>query len=201
MTRSTTAHVQIHTIKIGDMSGDLLFDTPWWLPVLIVAIGTFVFVSGNRRQQSGTRNAGAGIILLAILIVLMTIFVDTPKKIARRESRQLVQAAVDGDWTTFQSLLAPDASLRMLTSPTLYADAKELTAAARIGTQRVHLREAHIRSLEVTESASLVTATLAILTEQDDAAAPVIQSTWQFDFEQTGGAGAFTRSGRFRSGR
>ena len=62
------------------MSGDLLFDTPWWLPVLIVAIGVFVFVSGNQRQQSGTRNIGAGIIFLAVVIVLLTIFVDTPRK-------------------------------------------------------------------------------------------------------------------------
>lgn len=169
------------------MSGDVVFDTPWWLPVLIVAIGTFVFVSGNRRQQAGTRNAGAGIIFLAILIVLLTLFVDTPKKIARRESRQLIESAVNGDWTTFQSLLEPDAGLRMLGSSTLYADAKELTAAAKAGTQRVHLKEAHIRSMEVTESGSMVTTTLALLTEQEEAAAPVLQSTWQFEFQQTAG--------------
>lgn len=179
--------VQIHTTEFGDMSGDLLFDTPWWLPVLIVAIGAFVFVSGNRREQAGTRNAGAGIIFLAVIIVVLTLFVDTPRKIARRESRQIVQSAVDGDWTTFQSLLEPDAGLRMLSAPTLYADAKQLTAAAKAGTQRVHLKEAHVRSMEVTESGGLVTTTLALLTEQEEAAAPMLQSTWQFEFQQTGG--------------
>jgi len=165
---------------------DLLFDTPWWLPVLIVAIGVFVFVTGNRSQQTGTRNAGAGIVFLAIVLVLLTIFVDTPKKIVRRESAQLVHDAVSGDWTHFKSLLEPDVALRVLGSGPVYADADELIAGARAGTDRYHLKEAHIRSMQVVESGSLVTATLQILSEQDDAVAPVIDSLWQFDFEKTG---------------
>jgi hypothetical protein len=165
---------------------DFLFDTPWWLPVLIVIIGVVVFVTGNRNQQAGTRNAGAGIVFLAIVIVLLTIFVDTPKKIARRESGQLVQDAVRGDWTNFKTLLEPGVTLRMLGSAPLYANADELTAGAREGTERVHLKEAHIRSLQVAENGDLVTATLQILSEQDDPAAPMIDSAWQFDFEKTG---------------
>jgi hypothetical protein len=165
---------------------DLLFDTPWWLPVLIVAIGAFVFVSGNRNQQARTRNAGAGIIFLAVVIILLTIFVDTPKKIARRESAQLVQDAVSGNWTHFKTLLEADVTLRMLGSSPLYAGAGELTAGAQAGTERVHLKEAHIRSLQVAESGSLVTTTMQILSEQDDPAAPMIDSSWQFDFEKTG---------------
>jgi hypothetical protein len=165
---------------------DFLFDTPWWLPVLIVIIGVVVFVTGNRNQQPGTRNAGGGIVLLAIVIVLLTIFVDTPKKLARRESGQLVQDAVHGDWRQFKTLLEPDVTLRMLGSPPLYANADELTAGARQGTERVHLKEAHIRSMQVIESGELVTATLQILSEQDDPAAPMIDSAWQFDFEKTG---------------
>ena len=74
----------------------------------------------------------------------------------------------------------------MLNSPSLYADARELTEAAKEGTQRVHLKEAHIRSLQAVEIGSMVTVTLGILSEQEDAAAPVMQSTWQFDFESSG---------------
>ena len=28
---------------------DLLFDTPWWLPTIIIAAGLFAFLSGNKR--------------------------------------------------------------------------------------------------------------------------------------------------------
>jgi hypothetical protein len=163
---------------------DLLFDAPWWLPVAIAAAGVMVFVSGNRKQQAALRNAGAAVFGLAILIVLLTILVDTPKKIARRQSTALVEAAVAGDWPKFQSLLAASADLRLLGSSTMYDNAADLTEAAKVGAQSVHLREAHIRSLHVDQSGPVVTASLELLTEQDDAAAPMMDSSWQFDFQQ-----------------
>jgi hypothetical protein len=165
---------------------DLIFDAPWWFPVLIFTVGVFVFVSGNRRQNDKTRNAGMGILLLGVLIVVLTIFVDTPKKIARRETKQLIESAVTGDWTTFQSLLAPNASLRMMGSPSLCADAKQLTAVAQEGTSRVHLKAAHIRSLETEQNGSLVTVSVGLMTEQETAEAPIMQSAWQFDFRKAG---------------
>jgi hypothetical protein len=163
---------------------DLLFDTPWWLPVAIAAVGVMLFLSGNRRQQSAMRNAGVALFGLAILVVLLTVFVDTPKKIARRESTALVQAAVAGDWAKFQSLLTRDADLRLLGSQPMYDNAGDLTAAAKAGAQSVHLREAHVRSLHVDQGGDVVTTSLELLTEQDEAAAPLLDSSWQFDFEK-----------------
>ena len=154
--------------------------------VSIVAIGLFVFVTGNRNQQTQTRNAGAGIIFLAMLIVLLTIFVDTPKKIARRESAQLVQDAVNGNWTHFKTLLEAGVTLARPAHRRCTPTPTNSPPVARAGTERVHLKEAHIRSLQVTESGSLVTTTLQILSEQDDPAAPMIDSSWQFDFQKTG---------------
>jgi hypothetical protein len=165
---------------------DLIFDTPWWFPVLIFTIGAFIFVTGNRRQHAGTRNAGAGVLFVGLLIVLLTIFVDTPKKLARRESKQLIQDAVEGDWNGFQSLLAPNVSLRMMGSSPMGSSAKELTDIAREGTTREHLKAAHIRSLEVVQNGGLVTASISLLTEQEAAEAPIFQSAWEFDFQQSG---------------
>jgi hypothetical protein len=166
---------------------DLLFDTPWWLPVALAAVGVMLFLSGNRRQQAGLRNAGVAVFGLAILIVLLTIFVDTPKKIARRQSTALIEAAVAGDWTKFQSLLAAGADLRLLGSPPMYDNAADLTEAAKTGAASVHLREAHMRSLHVDQSGSVVTASFDLVTEQDDAVAPMMDSSWQFDFQQENG--------------
>jgi hypothetical protein len=161
---------------------DLLFDTPWWLLVALAAVGIILLVSGNRRQQTRTRNFGAGLLGLVILLVLFTLFVDTPKKIARRDSNALVQSAATGDWTKFRSLLAAEADLRLLGSARMYGNAAELTEAAKQGAQSIHLREVHVRSLHVEESDDVVTASLDLLTEQDEAAAPVMESSWQFDF-------------------
>lgn len=165
---------------------DLIFDAPWWFPVLICTIGVFVFVSGNRRQHVPTRNTGAGVFLLGLLVIVLTIFVDTPKKVARRETKQLIESAVTGDWTTFQSLLAPNSTFRMMGSSPLCSDSQKLTDIAREGISRVHLRAAHIRSLEVEQNGRLVTASAGLMTEQDAAEAPIMQSSWQFDFREAG---------------
>jgi hypothetical protein len=165
---------------------DLIFDAPWWLLVLLLTVGVFVFVTGNRRQHTRTRNAGLGVCGLGVLILLFTIFVDTPKKVARRETHQLIESAVGGDWTTFQSLLAPNATLRLMGSSALGSDAKELTETARQGTERVHLKAAHIRSMEAVQNGFVVTVSFGLLTEQETAEAPMLQSSWQFDFEKVG---------------
>ena len=164
---------------------DLILDAPWWLPTSIALLGIVLFVSGNARLDKTLRNAGVGIFLLAVLILLLTLTIDTPKKIARRLSTQLVTDAVTGDWKQFEALLEPDASLRLLGVQSGFNSAAMVTDAARRGAQQVRLHEAHIRSLQVVQTGPLVTTTLDILSEQDEPTAPVLSSSWQFDFEQT----------------
>jgi hypothetical protein len=165
---------------------DLIFDAPWWFTVLLFTAGVFVFVTGNRRQHTPTRNAGLGVCGLGLLILLLTLFVDTPKKIARRETHQLIESAVSADWTTFRSLLAPNATLRLMGSSPLGSGAKDLTETARQGTERVHLKAAQVRSMEAVQNGSVVTVSFGLRTEQETAEAPMLQSSWEFDFEKVG---------------
>ena len=56
---------------------ELLFHTPWWLPTVLIGIGSFVFWTGNRRQESNVRNTGLGMILAAFVVVALSYFVET----------------------------------------------------------------------------------------------------------------------------
>jgi len=164
---------------------DLLFDAPWWLVSMVVGVGVVIFISGNRRVERGIRNLGLALLGLAALLVLFRLLVDTPKKIALRESRQLVASVESGDWKTFRSLLAPDATLRVLTSRPVYTDAEQVTAAAQAGAEGVRLRAVHLRSAVVEQTGPLATVTVDVFTEQEQAGVPVLDSAWQFDFKKT----------------
>ncbi len=165
---------------------DLLLDAPWWLPVIVSFVGIALFISGNRRTEARIRNVGLGLLGLAALLVLLVWLVDTPKKIALRETKQLIAAVQAGDWKTFRSLLAKDAGLRVLTTRSFYQDADQVTAAAQAGAESVHLRAAHMRSAVAEQTGPNVTVAVNIFTEQEQPGAPVLNSDWQFEFRDTG---------------
>ena len=35
---------------------NLLFDAPWWLPALLIAVGLALWISGNKRVDAGLKN-------------------------------------------------------------------------------------------------------------------------------------------------
>jgi hypothetical protein len=163
---------------------DLLFDAAWWVPLFVAAVGIGLFVSANRRQQEKLRLAGAGIFGLAILLVVLKFTVDTPKKASARMTREFVAAVVSGDSAKLESLLESRATLRVLTFPAMYTDSGQISRAAHEEAARIHLKEAHVRSLNVERTGPMITVTIDIITEQEEAAAPVVDSEWQFDYEE-----------------
>src|SRR5437762_12188710 len=92
---------------------DLLFDAPWWLPTGLAAMGIFLFWTGNRRQEAKVRNAGFGLILAAIAVVLLSYFVDTDVEKAVKRSKTLVYSVEKHDWATLRATLDPNVSLAM----------------------------------------------------------------------------------------
>ncbi len=163
---------------------DLIFDVPWWFPAIAAFVGIALFISGNRRTEPKVRNSGLGLIGLAVVLLLLKWFADTPKKIALRESKELAASVESEDWKKFRSLLAPDAGLRVLTEKSVYNGADELTAAAKSGAESFRVLAVHVRSAVAEQTGPLVSVTISLLTEQDQAV-PMLESSWAFDFKET----------------
>jgi hypothetical protein len=163
---------------------DLLFAVPWWIPTLLAVIGVAVFFNGNRSQVIRVRNIGVALVLLAVLWALLSYLVDTDKEKVEKGTRQIIQAAVDGDWGKFQSFLTPSASLvfgdRVRTS-----GAALITAQAKAGCEGVGLKSATIHHVAIEQTGSLIAVRCDIISQQDKFV-PTESSSWQFEWEQSG---------------
>src|SRR3954466_15846766 len=105
---------------------ELLFQTPWWLPVTIGGIGVVLFITGNNRVEAKVRKAGLTIVALAVLLMGVSYFVDTDLEKAVKNTKALVRAVNDRDWPTMTSLLDPKASLAVQNSGTPYNDREKI---------------------------------------------------------------------------
>jgi hypothetical protein len=163
---------------------DWLFDTPWWLPVLIAGIGVVVFVSGNKRLDSKVRMAGLAVIALAVLLVAVSYFVDTPRERAVNQTRELCYAFERADWPTMSRILDPSATVTVLSAP-IYANRDELIAAAKTAHEKYGFRSVRVLNTNSEQVQSQITVTLTLLTEQNTAIANTLTSQWQFEWQES----------------
>jgi hypothetical protein len=168
---------------------DLLFAVPWWIPTLLAIIGIALFFNGNNTQVMKIRNAGLGILALAIVWALVSYFVDTDKEKVEKGTKQLLQSVVDGagggDWSKFSSALTPTVSFKM-GGASVAVNADLVTATAKIGAESIKLKSAIAQNLVVEQQdGSHITARCDIFSTQDSYA-PIETTSWQFDWVQTG---------------
>ena len=163
---------------------DLLFDQPWWLPTTIIIVGVALFISGNRRQLTRLRNSGAALVLAAVLLTLVSFFVETDKEKCLRQTHELVNNVVAGDWTHFTSLLDPKVRLGIM-STTIYANRPDLLKGAQDGTQKYGLKAVHVLSIDAKQTQSLITIDMKVITEQDFAEGHPLPSSWELEWQQT----------------
>ncbi len=159
---------------------DFLFDTPIWalgLP-LIVAIG--LLVSGNARQNSNLLRGGLAALLIVLLWGVVGYFVDTPKEAASRRTRQLIAAVDARDWETAKNLLDPKTSLLM------YRNRDEIIDAGRRTVEQQNVKNFHITALQAESTASTVTVTVRLFTEQEATGGRPFPTDWKFDWHNLG---------------
>lgn len=154
---------------------DLLFDTPLWLLGLFAVLGIGLWFSGNARREKRLQYAGYASLLVAVLLAVVSHFVDTDREIVTRRTRQIVDAVARKDSATALKLLHPRATL---------GDMNRQQIADRIGTaaDQFGVRAVRITSLDVTPQplGEEITAALAVTADIADnphpgAGAP---STW-----------------------
>ena len=161
---------------------ELLFNTPWWLPTLIAGVGIVIFVTGNKRVENRVRAAGAGVVLLAVVLAAVSYFVDTPIETAERQSNELVKAFEKSDWATMTSILDPGATLTVL-SANVYHNRDEIIAAAKKAHERYGFKTARVLFSDATQADTVITVSLTLLTEQS--IPNTLNSRWEFEWQET----------------
>ena len=157
----------------------LLFDTPWWLPTGIALAGVVLFFYANARREWKLRNAGAGVVLLAVLLAAISYAVDTDIEKVNKRTKQFVTAVNERDWTTFRSLLDTRTSFAM------YRNADELTSGAEKTSDAIGLKSVTVFSMEPQQTDTLITVYLAVWSTQDFTMLRPIKTNWQFDWQET----------------
>jgi hypothetical protein len=158
---------------------ELLFDTPWWLPALIAGVGVVLFWMGNNRQERKVRNFGAALLVLALLVVGVSYFVDTPRERAIKNTRSLVKSVEARDWPAMTSLMDPRCAFES------YGNRDEIVSAARIAAERFGLKSINITSLQAEQVDTLITVHLDVISEQDVTMGRPFPTSWQLDYQKT----------------
>src|SRR3954469_17098564 len=122
---------------------DLLFDTPWWLPTAIIAVGLFVFLSGNKRTVTKVRNVGLAVVGVGLLLVAVSYLVDTDKEKVVKRSRELVKDVEGREWEAATKLMAPDVHFEGY-GMWVYDDRTTLLDSARAKVDEVGLNSATV---------------------------------------------------------
>lgn len=158
---------------------NLLFDTPWWLPVVLAVAGVAMFISGNARQKLAVRNGGIAVLLLTIGLMAMSYFVDTDREMAIQRSRELVAAVDKQDWTRLSSLLDPRSSFNK------YGNREELTEGARRSAEQFGLKSASVLTIDAKQTDSLITVDLVGMSVQSATMDRPLNSVWQMDWQKS----------------
>jgi len=166
---------------------DLLFDVPWWIPVVLVITGISLWVSGNRRQERRLRDGGAGVLVLAVGWAAMSYLVDTAKETCQKQTRQFVQAVVDRKWSTFDRLLDPDVRFAFTGSSWRIVGRDTLSQAVQADIGHIGLKTAHPAGVRATQDAGTVTVRTTVWSTQDSTMGQPLDSDWEFDWQQVGG--------------
>src|SRR5215210_828280 len=144
---------------------DLIFDPPWYLPVAVAALGIYVFVFGNRRQEGKIRTVGGAIFLLAIALFLVGRFVDTDREKAVKRTRELIASVETHDWNKMRGLLDPKASVAT-PHDAVYGDRDMIVAGAQAATEQFGIKNIRVLSLQSRQDQTAITVDLDVLSDQ-----------------------------------
>ncbi len=164
---------------------DFLFNTPWWAPVAISAVGIFVFLSGNRRHGTKVRNAGLAIALGAMLLAGVGYYIDTPLERAEKGTRQFVRSVIAKDANTLRGLMDPKARLTVLSAATPYQDREQIISGALAAVDQYGIKGANILSLDAEQVDTSINVTISVLSDQDATFGRPITTSWQFEWLKT----------------
>ena len=161
---------------------DLLFDTPWWLPALIAAVGVVLFVTGNNRLETKVKYAGLGVVALAVVLTAVSYLVDTPVETAERRTRLLVDAFERADWPAMSAILDPEATAYAFSIP-VYRGREKIMEKAQEVHGRHGFKSVNVVTMNSERADTVITVNTFLFSEQD-AVGRTLNSDWQFEWQR-----------------
>jgi hypothetical protein len=165
---------------------DLLFAAPWYLPALTALIGIALLISGNSRQSNPMKAAGAVVLGLGVVWFFLGLLVDTPRKICEQQTRQYVQAIVDGDWPTVTRLMEASISLSVVDSPSQSVDRQKLADFIKSKAAQIGLKGAALTDVESKQSDGTVVVTIKVFSTQEMSMDRPVDSEWELTWAKSG---------------
>ena len=170
---------------------DLLYDPPWYLPAAIAALGIYLFIHGNRRQDGKIRAVGVGVALLAVALFFVGRVMETDLEIAEKRSRQVVDAVEKHDWSALRSLLDPKASVAVPNGP-VYSNRDLIVGGAQMATEQFGIKNIRVLSLTSRQDDTMITVDIDALSDQGMTGQP-FPTSWQFEWQELSGGWTLMR--------
>jgi hypothetical protein len=159
---------------------DFLFDTPYWALGLFALVGVALWVSGNGRQDQKLKLAGLASLAVAVLLAVLSYFIDTDKEIVIKGTRDLAAAVDKRDRATVERLLHPKVSFG---GPT---DREKLIQQMVTAADEHKLKDVKVSSIEVKpDGQDLAVNFSATANVEYKGFGGTLPSTWQFIWEKT----------------
>ena len=162
---------------------DYLFNTPWWLPAILVGVGAVVFYVANNRVDRRNRTIGLLIVFVGVLVAVTSYFVNTDLEKAEDRTRNVVNAVDRRDWDALKSLLDPSTSVGISSAVTLYRGPEQIATKAREASERHGFKSVDVTGMTSRQDQTLITISIGVVSVQDAVGAP-ITSRWEFDYIQ-----------------
>ena len=162
---------------------DYLFNTPWWLPAILLGVGAVVFYVANNRLDRRNRTIGLLIVFLGVAVAVVSYFVDTDLEKAETHTRDVVNAVDRKDWDALRGLLDRNTSVGIANVATLYRGPEQVTTKAREASERYGFKSVDVTGMSSRQDQTLITIGIGVISVQDAVGAP-ITSRWEFDYLQ-----------------
>ncbi|HEV8377584.1 MAG TPA: hypothetical protein VGP99_01950 [Tepidisphaeraceae bacterium] len=153
-----------------------IYETPWWLPTGIALLGIILFVTGNNRLEKRLRLAGILIVALAIILALVSFFLDSDREKVIKRTNALVESLEARDWNRMATYLHPNVAI------TTFTGRDAVVSAARNAAEYSNLRQVRVVSLDATVLPDHIRSTLRVNTTLRDGTG---LTDWALEWEET----------------
>ena len=153
-----------------------IYETPWWLPTGIALLGIILFITGNNRLEKRLRLAGIIVIAFAVLLALVSFFLDSDREKVIKRTNALVDAIEARQWDRMATYLHPNVTVAVFNG----RDA--VVKAAQNAAEASNLKQVRVVSLDATVLPDHIRATLRVNTTLRDGTG---LTDWALEWEET----------------